>query len=136
MRKEIKTLNPVTIMKRLSKMLEQSIQNDDEEYFYDRLYFMKHNYDNESDVYKSNNVGDKIQVLDYGLETINVLINQLLRFNRIVYSTKNSTIYNFPKDELPKFYLKDIFNDKTNTVKENLNKYRKNNNDKYYRKSL
>ena len=70
---------------------------------------MKHNYDHSSDVYKSNKVEDKIEVLDYGLETINVLINQLLRFNRIVYSTENSTVYNFPKNELPKFYLKDIF---------------------------
>ena len=136
MSKELKTLNPVTIMKQLSKILEQSIQDDDEDYFYDRLHFMKHNYDNSSDVYKSNHVGDKIEVLRYGLETINVLLNQLLRFNRIVYSTKNSTIYNFPKNELPTFYLKDIFNDKTNTVKENLNKYRKQNNDQYYRKSL
>ena len=136
MRKEIKTLNPVTIMKRLSKMLEQSIQDDDEDYFYDRVHFMKHNYDHDSDVYKSNKVEDKIEVLDYGLETINILINQLLRFNRLVYSTENGTIYNFSKNELPKFYLKDIFNDKTNTVKENLNKYRKQNNDQYYRKSL
>ena len=124
MRKEIKTLNPVTIMKRLSKMLEQSIQDDDEDYFYDRLHFMKQNFDNDSDVYKSNKVEDKIDVLDYSLETINILINQVLRFNRIVYSTNNSTIYNFPKNELPKFYIKDIFNNKkTNTVKYNLNKY-------------
>ena len=136
MTKVIKTLNPVTIMKRLSKMLEQSIQDDDEDYFYDRLHFMKQNFDNDSDVYKSNKVEDKIEVLDYGLETINVLINQLLRFNRLVYSTENGTIYNFSKNELPTFYLKDIFNDKTNTVKENLNKYRKQNNDQYYRKSL
>ena len=124
MSKELKTLNPVTIMKRLSKMLEQSIQDDDEDYFYDRLHFMKQNFDNDSDVYKSNKVEDKIDVLDYSLETINILINQVLRFNRIVYSTENSTIYNFPKNELPKFYIKDIFNNKkTNTVKYNLNKY-------------
>ena len=124
MSKELKTLNPVTIMKRLSKMLEQSIQDDDEDYFYDRLHFMKQNFDNDSDIYKSNKVEDKIDVLDYSLETINILINQVLRFNRIVYSTDNSTIYNFPKNELPKFYIKDIFNNKkTNTVKYNLNKY-------------
>ena len=124
MSKELKTLNPVTIMKRLSKMLEQSIQDDDEDFFYDRLHFMKQNFDNDSDVYKSNKVEDKIDVLDYSLETINILINQVLRFNRIVYSTDNSTIYNFPKNELPKFYIKDIFNNKkTNTVKYNLNKY-------------
>ena len=124
MTKVIKTLNPVTIMKQLSTMLEQSIQDDDEDYFYDRLHFMKQNFDNDSDVYKSNKVEDKIDVLDYSLETINILINQVLRFNRIVYSTDNSTIYNFPKNELPKFYIKDIFNNKkTNTVKYNLNKY-------------
>ena len=124
MTKVIKTLNPVTIMKQLSKMLKQSIQDDDEDYFYDRLHFMKQNFDNDSDVYKSNKVEDKIDVLDYSLETINILINQVLRFNRIVYSTDNSTIYNFPKNELPKFYIKDIFNNKkTNTVKYNLNKY-------------
>ena len=122
--RRVRTLDPVTIMKRLSKMLEQSIQNDDEDYFYDRLHFMKQNFDNDSDVYKSNKVEDKIDVLDYSLETINILINQVLRFNRIVYSTDNSTIYNFPKNELPKFYIKDIFNNKkTNTVKYNLNKY-------------
>ena len=121
MSKELKTLNPVTIMKRLSKMLEQSIQDDDEDYFYDRLHFMKQNFDNDSDVYKSNKVEDKIDVLDYSLETINILINQVLRFNRIVYSTDNSTIYNFPKNELPKFYIKDIFSKKrTNTIKENM----------------
>jgi len=61
MSKELKTLNPVTIMKRLSKMLEQSIQDDDEDYFYDRLHFMKQNFDNDSDVYKSNKVEDKIE---------------------------------------------------------------------------
>ena len=123
MTKVIKTLNPVTIMKRLSKMLEQSIQDDDEDYFYDRLHFMKQNFDNDSDVYKSNKVEDKIDVLDYSLETINILINQVLRFNRIVYSTDNSTIYNFPKNETPKFYIKDVLSKKrTNTIKENMNK--------------
>ena len=43
-------------------MLEQSIQDDDEDYFYDRLHFMKQNFDNDSDVYKSNKVEDKIEV--------------------------------------------------------------------------
>ena len=52
MTKVIKTLNPVTIMKQLSTMLEQSIQDDDEDYFYDRLHFMKQNFDNDSDVYR------------------------------------------------------------------------------------
>ena len=124
MTKVIKTLNPLTIMKKLSKMLEQSIQDSDEDYFYDRIYFMKKTFEHSSDEYRSNDVKYKVRVIDYDLESINVLINQVLRFGRIVYSTDNSTIYNFPKNELPKFYIKDIFNNKkTNTVKYNLNKY-------------
>jgi uncharacterized protein YqgQ len=124
MTKVIKTLNPLTIMKKLSKMLEQSIQDSDEDYFYDRIYFMKKTFEHYSDEYRSNDVKYKVRVIDYDLESINVLINQVLRFGRIVYSTDNSTIYNFPKNELPKFYIKDIFNNKkTNTVKYNLNKY-------------
>mgnify|MGYP003997552687 CR=1 FL=1 len=122
--KTIKTMSPVTLMKKLSKMMSQSNQDDDESFFYDRLYFMKHNYDNDNDVYKSNDVKDKVRVIDYDLETINILIQQLLRFGRIVYSTDNSNVYNFPKDELPKFYIKDIFSKrKTNTIKSNMNKY-------------
>ena len=124
MTKVIKTLNPLTIMKRLSKMLEQSIQDSDEDYFYDRIYFMKKTFEHSSDEYRSNDVKYKVRVIDYDLQSINVLINQVLRFNRIVYSTDDSTVYNFPKNELPKFYIKDIFNNKkTNTVKYNLNKY-------------
>ena len=122
--KTIKTMSPVTLMKKLSKMMTQSNQDDDESFFYDRLYFMKHNYENDSDTYKSNDVKDKVRVIDYDLETINILIQQLLRFGRIVYSTDNSNVYNFPKDELPKFYIKDIFSKrKTNTIKSNMNKY-------------
>ena len=123
MTKVIKTLNPMTIMKRLSKMLEQSIQDSDDDYFYDRLYFMKKTFEHYSDEYLSNDVKDKVRVIDYDLESINVLINQVLRFGRIVYSTDDSTVYNFPKDETPKFYIKDIFSKKrTNTIKENMNK--------------
>jgi len=46
--KFVKTLRPITVMKKLSKMLEDSMKIEDEEFFYDRMYFMKHNYDNDN----------------------------------------------------------------------------------------
>jgi len=116
--KKIKTIKPLTLMTKLSTMVEESMDIDDEDFFYDRIHFMKHNYDNDEEVYKSGEVKDKIQVLEYGLETITILINQILRFNRVVYSTKDGTIYNFPKGEVPKFQIDDIFNKKkTNTLR-------------------
>ena len=122
--KSVKTISPVILMKKLSKMMEDSIQQDDEDFFYDRLNFMKLNYDNDSEVYKSKGVKNKVRVLDYGLETINILIQQVLRFGRIVYETDSNVVYNFPKDELPTFYLKDVFSKrKTNTIKSNMKKY-------------
>ena len=122
--KTIKTMSPVVLMKKLSKMMTQSNQDDDESFFYDRNFFMKKTFDHYSDEYLSNDVKDKVRVIDYDLETINILIQQLLRFGRIVYSTDDSTVYNFPKNELPKFYIKDIFSKrKTNTIKSNMNKY-------------
>ena len=122
--KSVKTISPIILMKKLSKSMKDSIQQDDEDFFYDRLNFMKLNYDNDSEVYKSKGVKDKVRVLDYGLETINILIQQVLRFGRIVYETDSNIVYNFPKDELPTFYLKDVFSKrKTNTIKSNMKKY-------------
>jgi len=125
--KVVKKYTPLTIMKELSKYLEISIADNDEDFFYDRMYFMKHNYD--YDFYKSDDLEDMEAILWYDLESVNILINQILRFGRIVYSTDNSTIYNFPKKNLPSFYLKDIFSkNKQNTIKEGMN------NDKYSKK--
>ena len=122
--KSVKTISPVVLMKKLSKMVEDSIQLNDEEFFYDRLSFMKLNFDNDTEVYKSKEVKDKVRVMNYGLETINTMIQQVLRFGRIVYETENGVVYNFPKDELPKFYLNDVFGKtKTNTIKSNMKKY-------------
>ena len=121
--KKIKTIEPLTLMKKLSKMVEDSTELDDEDFFYDRVHFMKHNYDNDEEVYKSGEIKDKVRVVNYGLETINILINQILRFNRIIYSTESGTVYNFPKGEIPKFQIDDIFNkNKTNTLKKHIRK--------------
>ena len=118
--KKIKTIKPITLMEKLSVMVEESMDMDDEDFFYDRLYFMKHNYNNDEEVYRSGEIKDKVQVLDYGLETITILINQILRFNRIVYSTDDGMVYNFPKGEVPQFQIDDIFSKyKTNSLKQN-----------------
>ena len=112
-------INHLSMMKRLQKITDESLELPDEDFFYDRLSFMKLNYENEEELYKSDKKEDMIRVLEYGLETINVLIQQVLRFQRIVYETKNGVVYNFPKNKKPEFYLKDIFSKtKLNTIKE------------------
>ena len=111
-------------MMKLSKIVEDSIQLDDEDFFYDRTRFMTNNYDNEIETYKSDKKEDMRRILDYDLETINVLIQQVLRFGRVIYESENGVVYNFPKNKKPEFYLKDIFSKKkTNTIKERMRKY-------------
>ena len=114
-------VSPLKIMKTLGKMVEQSKNDPDEDFFYDRLYFMKNSYQYDEETYQSDKPKDKLLVLEYGLETINIMINQVLRFGRIVYSDEDSTIYNFPKNRIPKFELNDIFSKKKhNTIKTNM----------------
>ena len=116
-------VNPHRIMKRLGSMIEKSKHEPDEDYFYDRLYFIKRNYDSDEDTYSSDKPEDKLQVLEYDLETIKIMVNQVLRFGRIVYSNEGGTIYNFPKNKIPKFEISDIFNrTKHNTIKTNMNR--------------
>ena len=116
-------VSPLKIMKRLGKMVEQSKNEPDEDFFYDRLYFIKRNYDSDEDTYSSDKPEDKLTVLEYDLNTIQILINQVLRFGRIVYSNEGGTIYNFPKNKIPRFEINDIFNNrKHNTIKTNMNR--------------
>ena len=112
-------VHPVNIMKELSKMIEDSKRLPDLEFWDDRLYWMKQNYDSDVDTYKSRKEEDKEKVLDYDLETLNQLINQVLRFGRIVMSTDGGVVYNFPNNEIPKFIV-DIKEPKTNTIMKNL----------------
>ena len=112
-------VHPVNIMKELSKMIEDSKRLPDQEFWDDRLYWMKQNYDSDVDTYKSRKEEDKEKVLDYDLETLNQLINQVLRFGRIVMSTDGGVVYNFPNNEIPKFIV-DIKEPKTNTIMKNL----------------
>ena len=110
-------------MKTLGKMVGQSKNDPDENFFYDRLYFMKNSYQYDEDTYQSNKSEDRLLVLEYGLESINLMINQVLRFGRIVYSDDDGEIYNFPKNKIPKFEINDIFNiEKHNTIKTNMNR--------------
>jgi len=114
-------VKPVRLMKMLSQNLEHSMKIPDEEFWDDRIYFMKQNFENDMDTYMSTDKYDKKRVIDYDIETINILINQLLRFGRIVFSNDNGKVYNFPKDEIPRFHIDDIFGkNKVNTIKENM----------------
>ena len=105
-------VNPHRIMKRLGGMIEKSKHENDEDFFYDRMYFIKRNYESDEDTYSSDKPEDKLTVLEYDLETINILINQVLRFGRVVMSNNGGTIYNFPKNKIwksSKISLKNAF---------------------------
>ena len=115
---EFKT-SPLKIMKELGQMIEDSKDEPDDQYFDDRLYWMKKHYHQEKDTYKSNKVEDKRTVMEYDLQTLNILINQILRFGRIVMSTDEGHIFNFPEFEYPKFVF-DIHDKKTNTIRTNM----------------
>ena len=116
-------VSPLKIMKSLSKMVEESKNDSDENFFYDRMYFMKNSYQYDEDTYQSEKPEDKLLVLEYGLESINQMINQVLRFGRIVYSDDEGEIYNFPKGKRPRFEINDIFSkQKHNTIKTNMNR--------------
>ena len=96
--------SPLDIMKQLGDLVDEYKHHDDSEFWYDRNYFIKQNLDNDIDTYLSTGEEDKQLVLDYDLQTINILIQQILRFGRIVYSTKNGKVLNFPKNQIPKFW--------------------------------
>ena len=105
------------LMKELAEDLEDSFVMADEDFFYDRDSFMKTNYEHYSEIYKSNKKEDKETVKNYLKQTIVDRINKYLRFERDVYETDNGVVYNFPKGELPKFYLKDVFEKRLNSLK-------------------
>ena len=90
---------------------------DDEYFFEDRYRWNMHTYDKYQDLYKSDSQKDKHKVLQSSGEDIAYLIHQVLRFGRILLATEKGVIYNFPRGEMPNFYLNDI---KQNTLKENL----------------
>jgi hypothetical protein len=108
-------------MKQLGDLVDDYIHHDDSEFWYDRNYFIKQNLDNDIDTYLSTDEEDKQLVLDYDLQTINILIQQILRFGRIVYSTDGGKVLNFSKNQIPKFEIHDSLNRKKfNTIKRNM----------------
>jgi len=114
-------VSPIKIMRELGDMIEEYKHYDDSDFFYDRTYFMKMNLDNDMDTYHSTDKDDKETIIDYDLNTINILIQQVLRFGRIIYSTKDGRVFNFPKNEIPKFEIHDVFHKtKFNTIKRNM----------------
>ena len=114
-------VNPLNIMKQLGDLVDEYKHHDDSDFWYDRNYFIKQNLNNEIDTYQSTDEENKQLVLDYDLQTINILIQQILRFGRIVYSTDNGKVLNFSKNQIPKFEIHDSLNRKKfNTIKRNM----------------
>lgn len=113
-------VSPLSIMKELGDRIETDKFLPDEDFWDDRLYWMKKNYNSDVDRYKSKNTKDKERIFYYDLETVNQLINQILRFGRIVMSNENGVVYNFPKGEIPKFIVDLDGSQKTNTIEENM----------------
>ena len=77
------------------------------------------------DDYRSTSEDDKRMVLNTDIRSVVILLNQLLRFGRFVYTNNKDEVTNFSKKEVPKFYLNYLLNKSTNTIKENLKRRRK-----------
>ena len=58
-------INPLSIMKELGHRIETDKFLPDEEFWDDRLYWMKKNYNSDVDRYKSKNTKDKKRILYY-----------------------------------------------------------------------
>ena len=117
--------DPLELTKQISDEYEKSLKEEDSEFFYDRVKFMKDTMDVEK--YHSTDDWDKSMVLNSDIRSIVILLNQLLRFGRFVYTNNKDEVTNFSKKEVPKFYLNYLLNKRTNTIKENLNRRRKKN---------
>ena len=115
--------DPLELTKQISDEYEKSLKEEDSEFFYDRVKFMKDTMDVEK--YHSTDDWDKSMVLNSDIRSIVILLNQLLRFGRFVYTNNKDEVTNFPKKEIPKFYLNYLLNKKTNTITENLKRRRK-----------
>ena len=115
--------DPLELTKQISDEYEKSLKEEDSEFFYDRVQWTKDSMD--VDEYRSTSEDDKRMVLNTDIRSVVILLNQLLRFGRFVYTNKKDEVTNFPKKEIPKFYLNYLLNKRTNTIKENLNRRRK-----------
>ena len=115
--------DPLELTKQISDEYEKSLKEEDSEFFYDRVKWTRDTMD--VDEYRSTSEDDKRMVLNTDIRSVVILLNQLLRFGRFVYTNNKDEITNFPKKEIPKFYLNYLLNKRTNTIKENLNRRRK-----------
>ena len=62
---------------------------------------------------------DKKKITDIDITTLCVLIQQVLRFGRIILTNDKGVVYNLPEGEIPKFYV-DVYNPEYNQLKKNL----------------
>ena len=126
-------VNPMRIMMMIGNQLYDSRKLSDDYFFDDMLKWQNDTYHHYEKMYKSSDKKDKFKALQASVELVVFLIQQIVRFGRVVMSNDKGVIYNFPENEIPSFYIEDALGKKRkNTFMENLARY-KNENDKLSR---
>ena len=109
--------HPLRQMLELGQELESMEDMSDNEFFEDRVRWVKDNTKKED--YKSSKKSDKKKITDMDITTLCVLIQQVLRFGRMILTNDKGEVYNLPEGEIPKFYV-DVYNPEYNQLKKNL----------------
>ena len=81
-------LKPYDLMKALEADMLEYLNEDDKEFNYDRFAWLKENYGWPTIKYDSENKFDLLDELHTCQETINVLIQQYLRFGKLIQELK------------------------------------------------
>ena len=81
-------LKPYDLIKALEADMLEYLTKDDKEFNYDRIAWLKENYGWPMITYDSENKFDLLSELHTCQETINVLIQQYLRFGKLIQELK------------------------------------------------
>ncbi len=109
--------HPLRVMLELGQELESMEDMSDDEFFEDRSRWVKYHTDTKE--YKSSKKSDKKKITDMDIRSVCYLIQQILRFGRIILTNDKGVVYNLPEGEIPKFYV-DVYDPSYNQLKKNL----------------
>ena len=109
--------HPLRVMLELGQELESMEDMSDDEFFEDRSRWVKYHTDTKE--YKSSKKLDKKKITDMDIRSVCYLIQQILRFGRIILTNDKGVVYNLPEGEIPKFYV-DVYDPSYNQLKKNL----------------
>ena len=109
--------HPLRVMLELGQELESMEDMSDDEFFEDRSRWVKDHTDTKE--YKSSKKFDKKKITDMDIRSVCYLIQQILRFGRIILTNDKGVVYNLPEGEIPKFYV-DVYDPSYNQLKKNL----------------